>query len=66
VRSAAYVYHRGVIEGELERYGAARRHLQEAARINPWFSPLDAPRLRRALAELGEPSVEGPPAPQSS
>jgi tetratricopeptide (TPR) repeat protein len=61
VRSAAYVYHRGVIERELERYGAARRHLAEALRINPWFAPLDAPRLRRALAELGEPSVESPP-----
>ncbi|GGS16414.1 tetratricopeptide repeat protein [Streptomyces griseoviridis] len=61
VRSAAYVYHRGMIERELGRYGAARRHLQEALRINPWFSPLDAPRAREALAELGEPSVEGPP-----
>ncbi|MCZ9337081.1 hypothetical protein NGM37_04730, partial [Streptomyces sp. TRM76130] len=61
VRSAAYAYHRGVIERELGRHGAARRHLREASRINPWFSPLDGPRLRRALAELGEPSVADPP-----
>ncbi|CAL9557850.1 hypothetical protein SUDANB145_04557 [Streptomyces sp. enrichment culture] len=61
VRSAAYVYHRGVIEREVGRYGAARRHLQEALRINPWFSPLDAPRAREVSAELGEPSVESPP-----
>ncbi|MBT2409993.1 tetratricopeptide repeat protein [Streptomyces sp. ISL-12] len=61
VRSAAYVYHRGVIEREVGRYGAARRHLQEALRINPWFSPLDGPRAREVLAELGEPSVESPP-----
>ncbi|MFK0117081.1 tetratricopeptide repeat protein [Streptomyces sp. NPDC090994] len=61
VRSAAYVYHRGMIEREVGRYGAARRHLQEALRINPWFSPLDAPRAREVSAELGEPSVESPP-----
>ncbi|MEV5881932.1 tetratricopeptide repeat protein [Streptomyces sp. NPDC052020] len=61
VRSALYAYHRGMIERELERYGSARRHLQEALRINPYFSPLHAPEARRALQALGEPSVEGPP-----
>jgi hypothetical protein len=29
--------------------------------INPYFSPLRAPQAERALAELGEPSVEDPP-----
>jgi tetratricopeptide (TPR) repeat protein len=62
VRSASYAYHRGVIERALGRYGSARRHLAEALRINPYFSPLDAPRAREALAALGEPPLEDPPA----
>ncbi|WP_395570955.1 tetratricopeptide repeat protein [Streptomyces sp. BK79] len=62
VRSALYVFHRGLIERELERYGPARRHLREALVINPYFSPLWAAEARRALDELGEPSVEDPPA----
>ncbi|MFJ8191327.1 tetratricopeptide repeat protein [Streptomyces sp. NPDC096094] len=61
VRSALHVFHRGVIEKELGRYGPARRHLREALMINPYFSPLRAPEAERALAELGEPSVENPP-----
>ncbi|MFI2504346.1 tetratricopeptide repeat protein [Streptomyces sp. NPDC018972] len=61
VRSASYVFHRGVIERSLERYGAARRHLKEALRINPWFSPLWVPRAKAALARLGEPSVQAGP-----
>ncbi|MDG9721716.1 MULTISPECIES: tetratricopeptide repeat protein [unclassified Streptomyces] len=61
VRSALYVFHRGVIEKELGRYGPARRHLREALMINPYFSPLRAPEAQRGLAELGEPSVEDPP-----
>ncbi|NEY32831.1 tetratricopeptide repeat protein [Streptomyces sp. PRKS01-65] len=61
VRSAPYSYHRGMIERGLERYGSARRHLREALRINPYFSPLHAPEARRALRALGEPSEEGPP-----
>ncbi|MEG3630055.1 tetratricopeptide repeat protein [Streptomyces poriticola] len=62
VRSALYVFHRGVIERKLQRYGAARRHLREALRINPYFSPLWVPQAERALERLGEPSVEDPPA----
>ncbi|MEU2726340.1 tetratricopeptide repeat protein [Streptomyces griseoviridis] len=54
VRSALYVYHRGIIEREVERYGPARRHLQEALRINPHFSPLRVPLARQALAALGD------------
>ncbi|MFD5803164.1 tetratricopeptide repeat protein [Streptomyces sp. NPDC127020] len=61
VRSALYVFHLGVIEKELERYGPARRHLREALVINPHFSPLGAAEAERALTELGEPSEEGPP-----
>ncbi|MFC8402807.1 tetratricopeptide repeat protein [Streptomyces griseoincarnatus] len=61
VRSALFAYHRGTIERSLERYGAARRHLAEALQINPWFSPLHAPRAKEALARLGEPSVQAGP-----
>ncbi|MFI8201903.1 tetratricopeptide repeat protein [Streptomyces sp. NPDC085937] len=61
VRSALFAYHRGAVERALERYGAARRHLTEALRINPWFSPLHAPRAKQALARLGEPSVQAGP-----
>jgi tetratricopeptide (TPR) repeat protein len=58
VRSAAYVYHRGVIERDLQRYGAARRHLAEALRINPHFSPLHARAAKAAAKALGEPPDE--------
>ncbi|MBN0045857.1 tetratricopeptide repeat protein [Streptomyces actuosus] len=61
VRSAPYAYHRGVIERELDRYGPARRHLEEALRINPYFSPVQARAARETLRALGEPSVEDPP-----
>ncbi len=52
-----------MIEHALERYGAARRRLTEALQINPWFSPLHAPRAKEALARLGEPSVQAGPQP---
>ncbi|WP_033308170.1 tetratricopeptide repeat protein [Streptomyces iakyrus] len=58
---AVYWYHRGMIEQELNRHGAARRHLTEALRINPHFSPLHAPTARAALEALGEPPDEGVP-----
>jgi len=61
VRSALYVFHRGMIERSLERYGAARRHLEEALRINPYFSPVRVPQAKAALARLGEPSVQAGP-----
>ncbi|MET9829789.1 tetratricopeptide repeat protein [Streptomyces sp. NPDC006385] len=61
VRSALYVYHRGMIERELELAGPARRHLREALRINPHFSPTRTPVAEAALEELGEPSVEDVP-----
>ncbi|MFJ4688366.1 tetratricopeptide repeat protein [Streptomyces sp. NPDC088789] len=57
VRSALYAYHRGMIEKSLGREGPARRHLDEALQINPYFSPLHAPKARAALTALGKPSV---------
>ncbi|MFC9246907.1 tetratricopeptide repeat protein [Streptomyces sp. NPDC057136] len=60
VRNASYAYHLGVIEGELAQYGAARRHLGEALRTNPSFSPLAAPMAKDALSALGEPADGGP------
>ncbi|MFI5571711.1 tetratricopeptide repeat protein [Streptomyces sp. NPDC051740] len=61
VRSALYVFHRGMIERSLERYGSARRHLREALQINPWFSPPRVRQAKDALARLGEPSVQAGP-----
>ncbi|MCX4908339.1 tetratricopeptide repeat protein [Streptomyces sp. NBC_00878] len=53
VRSAPYAYHRGMIERELELEGPARRHLEEALRISPYFSPLGVPAAKKALGALG-------------
>lgn len=61
VRSALYVYHRGMIERELGMRWPARRHLQEALRINPRFSPTRVPVAEAALRELGEPSAADAP-----
>ncbi|MFF8596096.1 tetratricopeptide repeat protein [Streptomyces sp. NPDC015220] len=61
VRDALYAYHRGVIEQSLDETGVARRHLELALRTNPAFSPLWAPRARRALDELAEPSMDDAP-----
>ncbi|MET7455174.1 tetratricopeptide repeat protein [Streptomyces sp. NPDC005574] len=61
VRSALYAFHRGMIERGSGLNWPARRHLEEALRINPYFSPLDAPRAREALRALGEPPAEPPP-----
>lgn len=61
VRSALYVYHLGMIERKLGMAGPARRHLEEALRINPHFSPTRVPLAEAALEALGEPSVEDVP-----
>ncbi|MFJ6832154.1 tetratricopeptide repeat protein [Streptomyces sp. NPDC091209] len=61
VRSALYAYHRGLIERDLGMSGPARRHLAEALRINPYFSPLLVPEAQQALSALGEPPAGGPP-----
>ncbi|WP_158575835.1 tetratricopeptide repeat protein [Streptomyces corynorhini] len=60
VRSALFSYHRGEIERALGMYGPARRHLADALRVNPHFSPLLAPRALDALEALGEPADGGP------
>ncbi|WP_037649057.1 tetratricopeptide repeat protein [Streptomyces flavidovirens] len=60
LRNALFFYHLGVIENDVREYGPARRHLEEALRINPSFSPLLAPRAREALNALGEPRRGGP------
>ncbi|MEU5534109.1 tetratricopeptide repeat protein [Streptomyces sp. NPDC020362] len=62
VRSALYTFHRGMIERELDEDGPARRHLEEALRINPYFSPLGAPAARSALREMGDVPDEPLPA----
>ncbi|MFF8836501.1 tetratricopeptide repeat protein [Streptomyces sp. NPDC015130] len=54
LRSALFTYHLGEIERALEQPGPARRHLAEALRINPEFSPLHARRAEQALTALGE------------
>ncbi|MER7934968.1 MULTISPECIES: tetratricopeptide repeat protein [unclassified Streptomyces] len=54
VRSASYAFHRGMIERDLELDASSRRHLQDALRINPYFSPLQAPVARATLATLGD------------
>ncbi|WP_433547439.1 tetratricopeptide repeat protein [Streptomyces sp. CA-294286] len=59
-RNAMFLYHRGEIERATGDYGAARRHLAEALRVNPVFSPLWAPHARASLARLGEPPEGGP------
>jgi tetratricopeptide (TPR) repeat protein len=60
LRSALFSYHRGEIERSLDQLGPARRHLAEALRINPYFSPLLAPVAKDALEAVGEPPEGGP------
>ncbi|MFI6286609.1 tetratricopeptide repeat protein [Streptomyces sp. NPDC051018] len=59
-RRPVFAYHLGEIERALGLYGPARRHVAEALRTNPVFSPLLAPAARTALAALGEPPDGGP------
>ncbi|KUN01455.1 hypothetical protein AQI95_31540 [Streptomyces yokosukanensis] len=61
VRSAPYAFHRGLIEQGLDLSAPARRHLQEALRLNPYFSPLRVPAARAALDALGDPADEAVP-----
>ncbi|MEU6678260.1 tetratricopeptide repeat protein [Streptomyces sp. NPDC046925] len=58
--SALLSYHRGEIEREIGKYGAARRHIGEALRINPYFSPLLVPAAKQAMEALGDPPDGGP------
>ncbi|MEU4761762.1 tetratricopeptide repeat protein [Actinosynnema sp. NPDC023794] len=50
--NAAFLYHRGVILAALGRGDEAAGVLDEALRINPHFSFVDAPRARAALDGL--------------
>ncbi|MFF5568978.1 tetratricopeptide repeat protein [Streptomyces sp. NPDC012623] len=59
-RSALFSYHRGEIERALGMQGPARRHIGEALRVNPHFSPLLVPTALDALEALGEPADGGP------
>lgn len=61
VRSALYAYHLGMIERGLEQHAPARRHLQEALRINPYFSPSRVRAAREALVALGDVPDQGLP-----
>ena len=50
---AIYAYHLGVIYLSLGQHAAARTELTRALATNPYFSPVDGPNTRRALAALG-------------
>ncbi|MEV0414872.1 tetratricopeptide repeat protein [Streptomyces sp. NPDC050448] len=60
VRSADFAYHRAMIERSLGDDAGARRHLQEALRTNPRFSPVRVPQAKEALASIGQPPAGGP------
>ncbi|MFD3543625.1 tetratricopeptide repeat protein [Streptomyces sp. NPDC058662] len=60
LRSADFAYHRAMIERALGDEAATRRHLQEALRTNPHFSPLRGPRAKEVLAGIGQPPPGGP------
>ncbi len=51
-RNATLAYHRGMILRQLGRTQEARSALADALAINPYFSPLHAPRAQQALAAL--------------
>lgn len=51
-RNATFAYHRGMILASLGRRAQAEAQLAEALTINPYFSPLHAPRARATLADL--------------
>ena len=53
VRNALFDYHRGIIELALGQRAAAKASLTLALRTNPYFSPLQAPKAKAALATLG-------------
>jgi len=52
MRNALFYYHRGIIEKSLGHRAAAIASLTQALEINPYFSPLQAPLARKALADL--------------
>ncbi|MEV6570995.1 tetratricopeptide repeat protein [Streptomyces sp. NPDC051577] len=60
LRSAEFAFHRAMIERALGDEAAARRHLQEALRTNPRFSPVRSPLAKEALEAVGRPPQGGP------
>lgn len=52
MRNALFLYHRGIIEKSLGQRTAAIASLKQALKINPHFSPLQAPQAKKALAAL--------------
>ena len=52
MRNALFFYHRGIIEKSLGQRLAAIASLKQALKINPYFSPLQAPQAKKALAQL--------------
>ncbi|MET9884827.1 hypothetical protein ABZZ20_17170 [Streptomyces sp. NPDC006430] len=60
LRSADFAYHRAMIERSLGDEAGARRHLQEALRTNPRFSPVRGPLAKQALASISQPPPGGP------
>lgn len=60
LRLAEFSYHRAMIERGLGDEAGARRHLQEALRTNPRFSPVRGPLAKDALASIGQPPAGGP------
>jgi tetratricopeptide (TPR) repeat protein len=51
-RSALLAFHRGMIERALGQTAEATASLRQALQINPYFSPVLAPRARLALARM--------------
>ena len=51
---ATYAYHLGLIDLSLGHRAEARAELARALATNPYFSPVDGPNARRALAALGD------------
>jgi len=52
MKSALFAYHHGVIEQSLGNKSEAMTWLQRSLDINPYFSPLLAPKAKAALAAL--------------
>jgi tetratricopeptide (TPR) repeat protein len=55
MRNASFHFHAGMIKLALGDTAGARTELSTALAINPFFSPLDAPLARQALASLDAP-----------
>lgn len=52
MKNALFAYHRGVIQQSLGNKGEAISWLQRSLEINPYFSPLLAPKAKAALTAL--------------